>query len=183
MISDSVILGAKVISVAVPDADQMRDALRRLPTGVVVVTTRVDGIDYAMTANSFTSVCLDPPLVLVCVQRDTQFHEAVNRSDTWAVSILARHHEPLARQLAHRGRPPEKQIEGVDVVRSESGLAVVADCEASLECRTEQCWVAGDHDIVLGAVIGHTIANHSAGPLVYWGRSFHPLASEGDAPR
>ncbi|MDH4016127.1 MAG: flavin reductase family protein, partial [Actinomycetota bacterium] len=88
-----------------PTAARFRRATGRYATGIAVITTRADGLDHAMTANSFTSVSLDPLLALVCVERDSRFHSAVLAAGTWAVSFLPEGQEATARWFATRGRP------------------------------------------------------------------------------
>ena len=82
-----------------------------------MVTTRADGVDHAMTANSFTSVSLDPLLALVCVERDSRFHSAVLAAGTWAVSFLPEGQEATARWFATRGRPLDGQFDQVPTRR------------------------------------------------------------------
>ena len=74
----------------------LRHTMAHFATGVTVVTTLEDGHDHAMTANSLTSVSLDPPLVLVCVAKDTGWHEAVTQSGVWGISILPSAARPAA---------------------------------------------------------------------------------------
>ena len=88
-----------------PTPDEFREAVSRFATGITVVTCVVDGVDHAMTANAFASVSLDPLLVLVCVERESRFHEAIAATHAWGVSILPADAEPTARWLATKGRP------------------------------------------------------------------------------
>ena len=94
-----------------PTADEFREAVSRFATGITVVTCVVDGVDHAMTANAFASVSLEPLLVLVCVERESRFHEAVSVASGWGVSILRSDAEATARWLATKGRPLEGQLE------------------------------------------------------------------------
>ena len=144
-----------------------------------MVTTLVDGVDYSMTANSFASVCLDPPLVMISVERETQFHEAVMAAGVWAVSVLAAHHGPLALAMAKRGRPPGHQLDGIAVSRGPSGMALLAEGLAHVECHTTQVIRGGDHDVLLGSVTHSDVANDSGSPLVYWNREFFALPESG----
>ena len=86
------------------DPRQFRDAMGHFATGVTVVTVGGD-TPHGMTANSFTSVSLDPPLVLVCVGRDAVMHRALTENGHFAVSVLGAHQEPVARHFADRRRP------------------------------------------------------------------------------
>src|SRR5688500_5531111 len=93
------------------DTDAFRRAVGRFPTGVTVVTTCSDGIDHAMTASAVTSVSLDPVLVLVCVEKDARFHDAVLDSGKWAVSVLSASGRRAAEWFATRGRPLGGQLD------------------------------------------------------------------------
>ncbi|WP_311199077.1 flavin reductase family protein [Janibacter hoylei] len=84
----------------------LRHAMAHFATGVTVVTTLEDGHDHAMTANSVTSVSLEPPLVLVCVRKDSGWHDAVLSSGVWGVSIMPTARPPAAPRRGPRGPPP-----------------------------------------------------------------------------
>jgi flavin reductase len=161
-----------------PSTALFRDAVSRFATGIAVVSCRVNDIDHAMTANSFTSVSLEPLLVLVCVERESRFHDAIVASDQWAVSLLHRSAEPTSRWLATKGRPLEGQLASVPHHRGPvTGSALIDGALATLECRTYARHGAGDHDIVVGEVIGAEVgAESKAGePLLYFRRGYHDL--------
>ncbi|MFL6070618.1 MAG: flavin reductase family protein [Actinomycetes bacterium] len=163
-----------------PTADEFREAVSRFATGITVVTCVVDGRDHAMTANAFASVSLDPLLVLVSVERESRFHDAVSAARAWGVSILRSRAEPTARWLATKGRPLEGQLEQVAHHRSPVlDVAWIDDSMAALECRTVDTIKAGDHDIVVGEVVN--IEVHDVGelseeppldPLLYFQRRY-----------
>jgi flavin reductase (DIM6/NTAB) family NADH-FMN oxidoreductase RutF len=161
-----------------PTAEQLRRAAAQYATGVAIVTTCVGGVDHAMTANSFTTVSLEPLLALVCVERDSRFHDAVLPANAWAVSFLAEGGEATARWFATRGRPLAGQFDAVPTRRGANGCLLLADALAGLELRTTQVVPAGDHDILLGAVTTvHEPVQDSAGPgpTVYFGSRFRAL--------
>ena len=135
-----------------PSAARYRRAVSRYATGIAIVTTVVDGVDHAMTANSFTSVSLDPLLALVCVERETRFHDAVLEGGAWAVSFLPAGAEATARWFATRGRPLAGQFDSIAVHRGATGCLLLAGALAGLELRTEQVVPAGDHDVIIGRV-------------------------------
>ena len=93
------------------DADQFRLAMGRFATGVTVLTTFSGGHDHAMTANALTSVSMDPLLVLVCVEVDARFHDAITESGVWGVSVLGVDQRPVAQWLSTQGRPLHGQLE------------------------------------------------------------------------
>ena len=82
---------AEDVDATIVAPDDFRLVMSRFATGVTVVTCVQDGFDHAMTANSFTSVSLEPALVLVCVENDSRFHEAISSVDRWSVSVLEAH--------------------------------------------------------------------------------------------
>ena len=164
--------------------ERFRRATSRYATGITVVTTRVDDVDHAMTANSFTSVSLDPLLALVCVERDSRFHAAMVATREWTVSFLPAGSEAVARWFATRGRPLVGQFDSVPTRRGENGCLLFDSALAGLELRTEQVVPAGDHDIVVGAITAihdpATITSAdgpgAAGPSVYFASRFWRLA-------
>ena len=88
-----------------PTPDQFRLAMGRFASGVTVLTTFTRGHDHAMTANAVTSVSMEPMLVLVCVEVEARFHDAVVESGTWGVSMLSAAQRPTADWLSTRGGP------------------------------------------------------------------------------
>lgn len=141
--------------------------MAHFPNGVVVITTVQDGMDHAMTANSFTSVSLDPPLVLFCVQKDSRFHAAIEQVDTWVVNFLSDRQADVAMWFAERGRPLETQMDVVGHTRSASGVPVLDGTYGHLECRTEVRYDGGDHTIVVGRVEAIVQAEVQPPPLLY----------------
>jgi flavin reductase len=167
------------LTVAAVTTDEFRHVMGRYATGVVVVTCRQDRFDHAMTANSFTSVSLDPPLVLVCVENDSRFHEAITDVDTWSVNVLSVGQQGRASWFATRGRPLVGQFDSTPTHRSAvTGALHLDDALATLECRTVAVHPAGDHDIVVGEVLGLDVTRPDAEPLVYFSRHFHRLGEE-----
>ena len=145
-------------------------------TGVVVVTTRLDDADHAMTANSFTSLSLDPLLVLVCVDRATRFHEAITSAPDWGLSILDAAAQPTAAWLATRGRPLADQLARTPHTRGpHTGAALLTTALATLECRTAAVHPGGDHSIIVGSVLAATLAPEPPDPLVFYRGAYHQL--------
>jgi flavin reductase len=158
------------------DPAVFRRAVGRFATGVCVVSTVTGGHDHAMTANAFTSVSLDPLLVLVCVEQDARFHDAVLESGTWGVSVLNDTARGVAEWLATPGRPLIGQLEPVPHHRGPvTGVALVDASLATLECRTTAVHDAGDHVIVVGEVVGVGLAPDGHGALVYHRSSYRAL--------
>ncbi len=157
------------------DEGEFRAALARFATGVIVVSARTDR-DHAMTASAFSSVSLDPPLVLVCVESAARFHEAIVDSGVWGVSILPREHRPVAQWLSRPGRPLVGQFDQVPHHRGRLGMVLIDDALATLECRTTAVHPAGDHSIVVGEVLSVGIADRPEDALVYFRSQYGSLA-------
>lgn len=146
----------------------LRDAMGCLATGVCVITTFSDDNDVAMTANSVTSVSLDPPLVLVCIAKTARFHEAIVTSGRWGVSILDAGSHELSTQFATPGRDSAGQLAEVRFDRGpETGVALLSSSVAQLECLTTAVHPAGDHDIVIGHVQSLAQVGPGKHPLLF----------------
>ncbi len=160
-----------------PTPDDFREAVSRFATGITVVTCVVDGVDHAMTANAFASVSLDPLLVLVCVERESRFHEAIGATHSWGVSVLPSDAEQTSRWFATKGRPLEGQLERSGHHRSpRHGVAWIDGALAAMECHTHDIHRAGDHDIVIGEVVElKTAVPESLEPLLYYRRNYRSL--------
>lgn len=151
------------------DVLDYRRVVGRFATGVTVITAVVDGEQHAMTCNSFTSVSLDPVLVLFCAEKVARFHEVVLTSGTWAVSVLAQGQEQVSRRFAVRGRPLEDQFSGLPFsVGPATGAAVLDGALAALECRTVSVTDAGDHTVFIGEVLGLGVPDPDGDPLLYY---------------
>ncbi|OLB81245.1 MAG: flavin reductase [Actinobacteria bacterium 13_2_20CM_2_71_6] len=132
----------------------LRRALGTFATGVTVLT--VGGPSpHGMTANSFTAVSLDPPLVLVCVERDAVMHHALARAGRFGISVLEAGQEHVARHFADRTRPLGRaQFDVVDwLPGAASGAPLIVDALAHFECTLWRRYDGGDHTIFVGALL------------------------------
>ncbi|MFG1703994.1 flavin reductase family protein [Nonomuraea sp. M3C6] len=148
------------------DPGTYRKVVGRFATGVAIVTTRLGEVDHAMTVNSFTSVSLDPLLVLFCAEKVARFHDAVMEAGVWGVSVLPASMEDASRFFAHRGRPLNGQVQRWPHHRGESGVALFDGAIATVECATTAVHDGGDHSIVVGEVTGLGTPSDGA-PLLY----------------
>jgi len=160
-----------------PDIDLFRRAISRFATGVAVLTTRTRDLDHAMTANALTSVSLEPLLLLVCVEREARFHDAVLEAGIWGISVLSAGDRPGADWLATRGRPLHAQLDLIPHYRGpQTGVALLDGALSTFECRTTAVHPGGDHSIVVGEVVSVTTAPHPGGALVYYRGRYGTLA-------
>lgn len=158
------------------DPDGFRAALGRLAGGVTIISTVADAHDHAMTANAIASVSLEPPLILVCIETASRFHEAVLDAGVWSVSILGRSQRPAAQWLSTPGRPLVGQLDQIPHTRGGNGVVLIAGSLATLECETFAVYPAGDHSIVLGSVTALTLADEPEDALVYYRSRYGSLA-------
>ena len=130
-------------------APSLRAVMSRFPTGVTIVAAHdADGSPIGLTVNSFTSVSLDPPLVLVCINRRANSHDPLLAGGGFTVSILSGAQADVATRFAQS--PSEGRFEGVEWSPAPSGKPVVAGCAAWLDCSIHSVVEAGDHTVILG---------------------------------
>ncbi|MFJ3338662.1 flavin reductase family protein [Streptomyces sp. NPDC086766] len=158
------------------DRFALRGVLGSFATGITVLTAGRE-LPRGMTANSFTSVSLDPPLVLVCVLRTAALHDVVLEEKAFAVSVLSAEQEPIARRFADRGRPRgAREFEAVDTRPGRrTGAPILSGALAWLECGLEAVYDGGDHSILLGAVLDAD-RGPGADSLLFYRGGFHRLA-------
>jgi flavin reductase (DIM6/NTAB) family NADH-FMN oxidoreductase RutF len=157
---------------------EFRTALRSFAAGVTVVTTRDrEGRPSGLTASAFTSVSLTPPLVLVCVDHAATAHPDFRERGWFAVNVLRREQEALSRRFAVTGGD---KFSGVSYREGSSGLPLLEDTLATLECRIVSAHEAGDHTIFVGLVESASIAGGR--PLVYFHGTYHSVTADTGAP-
>jgi flavin reductase (DIM6/NTAB) family NADH-FMN oxidoreductase RutF len=153
------------------DGQSLRNCFGAFATGVTVVTVG-GGTPHAMTANSFTSVSLDPPLLLICVDRKAVMHECIGGAKSFGVSVLAAHQEAVARHFADRRRPlGAAQFDHVDWLPGPvTGTPLIAGAVAHFECSLWRTYDGGDHTIVVGSVVSTDQPDHGEALLFARGR-------------
>lgn len=147
-----------------------KDALSSWASGVSVVTTRSGDLVYGLTVSSFTSLSLDPPLILVCVGNKNRLPAMIRDAGRFAISLLAADQASVSAQLARSGRDPAPDL-GVAEAHTAGGLPVVADAIAHLACDLHHELVVGDHTVIVGRVV-EASARADREPLVYHRRGY-----------
>jgi flavin reductase (DIM6/NTAB) family NADH-FMN oxidoreductase RutF len=157
--------------VAIEDIDQavFREVVSHFASGVVVVTS-VDGARYGVTASAVSSLSMDPPMLLVCLNNKLATTQVIAKTRRFAINILAADHADVALQFA---RPHPDKFRGVDVVEGLHGLPLLNDALAQIECETETTIEAATHTIFLGRVLGARA--RSGSPLAYFRGQFGTL--------
>lgn len=155
------------------DTRAFRQALGQFPTGVAVVTAQPrDSHPMGITVNSFTSVSLDPPLVLWCMDRKSDRYPVFTGAPGYVISILGTAHEEVSSRLAKQGA---HSLEGIELLETELGPPALADALAVFECAAHSLHEEGDHAILIGKV--QRFAQREAGaPLVFFKGRYGALA-------
>ncbi len=152
------------------DADSYRRALRRFASGVTVVTVGYEGDLHGMTASSFASASLEPPLVLVCLDKASQTRALILEKGSFAVNVLADDQEHVSRSFSRRGTKPFHELGHRAGSR---GDPLLDGAIATIECTLEQMVETGDHDIFVGEVIACEARDGT--PLLYYDQSYRSL--------
>ena len=145
------------------DPDEFRAVLGRFASGVTVLTARHGDSDHGMTASAFCSVSLSPPLVLACIDRSADMSAIMAKATHFGVSILAEGQEALSRRFSEL---PAGRFDGVGYRRADSGVILLDDALAHLECRRVASHEAGDHVIHIGEV--EVASCQQDRPLLYY---------------
>jgi flavin reductase (DIM6/NTAB) family NADH-FMN oxidoreductase RutF len=154
--------------------EELRDSMARFATGVTVVTTLDDeGSVHGMTANSFTSVCLEPPLILVCVGFRTHTHPYVEHRKAFGINILSEEQKEIG---AYFARKPEDRHGEVPYTKriSEKGLPIIEGSLAFFGCQVVDSNVHGDHTIYIAKVDEVCLGNPGR-PLLFYESKFTNL--------
>jgi flavin reductase (DIM6/NTAB) family NADH-FMN oxidoreductase RutF len=153
------------------DRSELRRVMGHFATGVAVITTRDDdGKPYGLTANALCSVSLEPPLLLVCVDKRAESHPAFTRSGVFAVNILGHGHEELSRRFAVSGG--EKFVD-VGHRAGVTGAPLLEGVLGVVECRVVAVHDAGDHTIYIGEV--QDLEASDGEPLLFFRGNYHRL--------
>ncbi|MCS7094444.1 MAG: flavin reductase family protein [Thaumarchaeota archaeon] len=148
--------------------------MRSYPQGVSVSTTTHNSKPWGLTVSSFTSISLDPPLVMISIAKGSKSHEVFTKSDNFAINMLATGQESIAEIFAGKV-PPERRFEHVRYRYGKSGAPILTDCSAYLDCKNYRTYDGGDHSIILGEVIDGAVSGPFS-PLVYFNRRYTTVA-------
>jgi flavin reductase (DIM6/NTAB) family NADH-FMN oxidoreductase RutF len=151
---------------------EYKDALRKFASGVALVTVSADGRVHGMTATSFASVSLDPPLVLVCLEKGSRTRAMLLSSKTFAVSLLGAGQEAVAHAFATVGH---KSFDNVPHRLGHNGAPLIEGAIAWIECDVHSIVEGGDHDVVIAEVIACTATDGA--PLLYYNRDYRSFKS------
>jgi flavin reductase (DIM6/NTAB) family NADH-FMN oxidoreductase RutF len=153
-----------VVKEIAPEPHDFRKAMGSFAAGVTVVTTCHEGRLVGTTVSAFSSVSLDPPLVMVCLKRDSRTLAALSQARTFCVNILSVEQGDLAHRFAKSGADDRFALTAVEA--GVCGAPVLAGCAAAVECELHAAHDGGDHEILVGRVL-RVVVDEAKAPLVY----------------
>ncbi len=154
--------------------DEFRRACGRFATGISIAgAVDAQGTAHGLTVSSFTSVSLEPPLILICLGHEVTMIEVFRQARYFGLSFLREDAVAVSRRFATKGLD---RFDAVEWVRGETGVPLLANALATLECASYQRIVSGDHDILVGEVVRTEVAEGE--PLIYYASRYRKLAVE-----
>ena len=154
-----------------PEPHTFRSVLGHFASGIVIVTSGLEGQPVGLTAQSFASVSLEPPLVLFCPSKSSTSWPTVRQTAKFCVNVLAENQEAVCQRFATSGG---SKFEGVSWVWNDHGLPVIDDCIAYIDCSLHLVHDAGDHEIAIGLVESLDLGLPNR-PLLYYQGAYRQL--------
>ncbi|MGZ6346972.1 MAG: flavin reductase family protein [Anaerolineales bacterium] len=157
------------------DPEQLRTAMRAWTSGVTVVTAAYSGEQHGMTVSSFTSISLDPPLIIISLQTASRTYQLVEKARTFGLTILSATDQDLSKRFAGRLPDQEHRLTDVEIETMVTGAPVLNTGLAQFDCRVTQSIPAGMNTIFIAEVVAAR-GDGTGQPLVYHNRQYHKLA-------
>jgi flavin reductase (DIM6/NTAB) family NADH-FMN oxidoreductase RutF len=153
------------------DARELRNIMGHFVTGVTVITTRdTEGKPFGLTANAFSSLSLDPPLVLICVDKKVDCYACFEGSKVFAINFLSEEQEHLSRRFATKGI---EKFEGLSYKTGECGIPLLEGAMGYIECKLLNGYDGGDHTIYVGEVLDAAASGER--PLLFFKGKYYRL--------
>jgi flavin reductase (DIM6/NTAB) family NADH-FMN oxidoreductase RutF len=153
------------------DSKKQRKIMGQFATGVTVVTTGGEAGLHGLTANAIASLSLNPPLVLVAIDKGAHSLDYLKKNRCFAVNILRQDQEAISRRFA---TPGPKNFAGIDIATAATAAPILSDCLAFVDCRVVEILPGGDHEIFVGEIVAGEF--HGGEPLLYFAAGYRQLA-------
>lgn len=153
------------------DSKEQRRILGKFATGVTVASTKIGEETWGMTANAVTSLSLDPPLVILCIQKDGQSRSKFEEGNCFALNILSAEQQEISDRFAFKG---PKDFSGLDTTTAETGAPILDGTLGWVDCKLQEILPGGDHDIFIGEIVAGGAPEEGA-PLLYYGGKYAKL--------
>ena len=152
---------------------EFRRACGRFATGVTIASVLDEhGTPHGLTVSSFTSVSLDPPLILICLGHGVSAIDAFRASPHFGINVLAEDQRDLAERFTQKG---QDRFDGLKWRRGKTGVPILAGVLAAIECAVRQRFTAGDHDVFVGEMVGARVAGGA--PLIHFASHYRRLGT------
>ncbi len=153
------------------DVREIRNMMGHFATGVTVITTKDSaGKAFGLTVNSFTSLSLNPPLVIVCVDKTVDCYSCFDETKVFTVNVLSEDQEELSRRFSTKGL---EKFEGIQWRMGENGAPLLEGVIGTIECKVTHSYEGGDHTIFLGEILSATAKEDR--PLLFFKGKYHRL--------
>jgi flavin reductase (DIM6/NTAB) family NADH-FMN oxidoreductase RutF len=160
-----------------PNPEEFRQVMRQWATGVTIVSVAHQGIRHGMTVNSFTSLSLHPPLVLISLEHGTRTHEILLESGIFGVTILSSHQQDISDRFAGRHTEELDRFQGLETFTLVSGVPFLTGGIAFFDCRVIHSHEAATHTIFIGDVMAMDVHPEDP-PLIYFNRDYRGLCND-----
>lgn len=161
--------------------DQLLHAMRQWTSGIGVAAAELDGVRHGMTVSSFTSVSVDPPIVLISAQNGTRTHDLILRAGAFAVTLLSDQQQEISEIFAGRVPEHEDRFAGLDLLTLRTGSPVLPGGLAAFDCRLVGTYETDTTTVMFGEVVEARVSDRpleDLAPLLYYNRGYHFLQGE-----
>ncbi|OUU75958.1 MAG: hypothetical protein CBC29_01240 [Methylococcaceae bacterium TMED69] len=157
------------------DSNSFREACGKWCTGVAVITcTNPVGKNFGLTMSAVTPLSLDPPLFLICLDKDSETLKAIKSSSHFCINILSELQQSISNHFASKGK---NKFDSINWSNSQNGCPKLDDCLLNIECKKKSISLGGDHHIVIGEPTSlHFEPSHDLRPLAYYRSSYCSIA-------
>lgn len=159
----------------------IKEVLSHFASGVTIVTTQNGEMPYGLTVSAFCAVSLEPPLVLVCINKTAGSHDVLLETRRFAVNLLTIDQKALSQRFADSNLEPWQRFDGVAYRQAVTGSPILEGCLAFLDCTVYAVYDGGDHSILVGSVVECGVENLRP-PLLYYHRAYHTVAALSENP-
>lgn len=157
------------------ESEDFKEVMKRFATGICVVTTKTDDQINGMTATAVSSLSMEPPLLIVCIDIKNRSHELIKKSSAFAVNVLSVDQRESSNIFATPGKDKSEYLQRLETFTRSTGSPIIKDSIAYLDCLLWSVYDGGDHSIFVGEVVDSGTLSDDP-PLLYFNGDYHSLA-------
>jgi len=157
--------------------NDFKETIKKFATGVCVVTTRSNGEINGMTATAISSLSMDPPLLIVCIDKKNRSHELIIDSSSFAVNVLSEEQKESSNVFATPGKDKSEYLQGLETFSKTTGSPIIKDSIAYIDCKLWAVHDGGDHSIFIGEVVDSATLSDNQ-PLLYFDGDYNAIADQ-----